>query len=621
MPFQGRRLSALSVVALSSLALGISTVAGSSATAAGPSTTPAPKGVYTHLAKSKAHDYVKLDLLALNDFHGNLEPVPSTSSSGRINNTPAGGVAYLARKIRDERKVSRANGAKPITVAAGDLIGASPLLSAAFHDEPTIKAMNRIGLQVTSVGNHEFDEGYRELKRMQHGGCLDDGDGANGQDSCPAGQEFAGAKFQYLSANAKFDDPAAHGGHKTVFPATKIMKVKHEKVAFIGMTLEGTSSIVSQAGIQGITFTDEVETANALVPKLRAKGVKSIIVLLHEGIALGDSTAYNDCTAPDGPALAIAQNLDPAIDAVVSGHTHQAYNCVVQDPAGNPRLLTSASSYGRMVSKLHLLIDPKTHDIVRPAEYARNMIVRNDSSVTPAPDLMSLIDTYKTLVEPIANEVIGHIEPGTQLSRTADADGGDSPLGNLIADAQKADSTVVTGSGQKPVIALMNPGGIRADLVENAAGDVTYGAAFSVQPFNNFVVSMDLTGAQIKALLNEQWNGPNEAPTSRKILQVSGLSYAWDASDAAVADTNALVGDVMVDDDGDDSTPMVPLEDGTTYRVVANNFLSDGGDNFATFKAGTNKLIGGLDIDSLRTYLLAHDPVSPTATDRITQQP
>ena len=619
MHLHGRRVSALSVVALSTLALGIGTVAGSSATVARPSTDA--KSVYTQLAKSDPQDYVKLDLLAINDFHGNLETVPSTSSSGRINNTPAGGAAYLARKIRDERKTSRANGATPITVAAGDLIGASPLLSAAFHDEPTIKAMNEIGLQVASVGNHEFDEGYRELKRMQHGGCLDDGDGANGQDSCPAGQDFPGAKFQYLGANVKFSDPSAHGGRDTVFPATKIFKVQGQKVAFIGMTLEGTASIVSQAGIQGIDFTDEVETANALVPKLREKGVKSIVVLLHEGLTPGDPTAYNDCSAPDGPALAIAQNLSPAIDAVVSGHTHQAYNCVVQDPKGNPRLLTSASSFGRMVTKLHLLIDPTTHDIVRPAEYAQNMIVRNDSSVTPSSDLLSLIDTYKTLVAPIANKVIGHIDPGTQISKTADADGGDSPLGNLIADAQKADDSVVTGGGQKPVIALMNPGGIRADLVENDNGDVTYGAAFSVQPFNNFVVSMDLTGAQIKALLNQQWNGPNEG-TGKKILQISGLTYSWDTSDAALADTDALVpGSVMVDADGDPATAMVPLEDGTTYRVVANNFLSDGGDNFTTFKSGTNKLVGGLDIDSLRKYLEAHDPVSATPTDRITQQP
>jgi 5'-nucleotidase len=287
-------------------------------------------------------------------------------------------------------------------------------------------------------------------------------------------------------------------------------------------------------------------------------------------------------------------------------------------------LLTSASSFGRMVTKMHLLLDPRTRDVVRPAAYASNMIVNNDG-VTPAADITDLIATYKTLVEPISNEVIGHIAPltstGDVINRTADANGQDSPLGNLIADAQKADESVVTASGQKPVIALMNPGGIRADLVENAAGDVTYGAAFSVQPFNNFVVSMDLTGAQIKALLNEQWNGSNEATSARKILQVSGLQYTWDTSDAALPDTNALVGPVLVDDDGNPATDMVPLEDATTYRVVANNFLSDGGDNFGTFKLGTNKLVGGLDIDSLRSYLLDHDPVSATPTTRISQQP
>ena len=193
-------------------------------------------------------------------------------------------------------------------------------------------------------------------------------------------------------------------------------------------------------------------------------------------------------------------------------------------------------------------------------------------------------------------------------------------MGNLIADAQKADATVVR-NGVKPVVALMNPGGIRADLLENAAGDVTYGAAFAVQPFNNFVASMDLTGTQIKAVLNEQWNGNNEPTTARKILQVSGLSYTWDVSEAGLPGANALVGDVMIDADGNSATPMVPLVDGTTYRVVVNNFLSDGGDNFATFKLGTNKLIGGLDIDSLRTYLGANDPTSPTPTDRISQQP
>jgi 5'-nucleotidase len=301
---------------------------------------------------------------------------------------------------------------------------------------------------------------------------------------------------------------------------------------------------------------------------------------------------------------------------------------VVKDPKGKPRLFTSASSFGRMVTKLHFLIDPKTRDIVRPAAFAENLINANGEGQKQSKKLNTLISTYKTLVAPIESKVIGHVNPvgpgtpPTTVSKAQEANGQDSPLGNLIADSQKADASVVQ-NGKAPVIALMNPGGIRADLVENAAGDVTYGAAFTVQPFNNFVVSMDLTGAQIKALLNEQWNGGNEAgPTTfNKILQVSGISYTWDISDAALPNTNALVGNVMVDDDGNPGTPMVPLVDGQTYRVVANNFLSDGGDGFGTFKSGTNKLIGGLDIDSLVKYLQSHDPYTITATDRISNQP
>jgi 5'-nucleotidase len=578
---------------------------------------------YRQLAKKA--DYVKLDLLAINDFHGNLEP--PTGSSGRINNTSAGGAAYLASVLNKERKKSRAAGAKPLTVAAGDLIGASPLLSGAFHDEPTIKAMNQMHLDVTSVGNHEFDEGVTELLRMQKGGCLPDGTGANGQDSCPGTQDFKGADFKYLGANVFWKDRAGHP-RPTPFKPYQIFKVGGQKVAFIGMTLEGTPSIVSAAGIASVDFRDEVETANALVPKLKKKHVKSIIVLLHEGVTPADPTAYNSCSGVSGAGLAIAQNLSPAIDAVVSGHTHQPYNCVVKDPKGKPRLFTSASSFGRMVTKLHFLIDPKTHDIVRPAAFAENIINANTAGQKQSKKVATLVSTYKTLVAPIENKVIGHITPvgpGTPpntVSKTQEADGSDSPLGNLIADAQKADPTVVQ-NGKAPVIALMNPGGIRADLVENANGDVTYGAAFNVQPFNNFVVSMDLTGAQIKAILNEQWNGGNESTvTFNKILQVSGISYTWDASDAA-GTGNAIVGDVLVDDDGNPATAMVPLADGTTYRVVANNFLSDGGDNFPTFKAGTNKLIGGLDIDSLVTYLQAHDPYDPALapTTRISSQP
>jgi 5'-nucleotidase len=623
-------LTALAVPAVA-LSLGLTVAlapsAGSAPAQERPSGLSGAKAYHQAAAKKKK-DYVKLDLLALNDFHGNLEA--PTGSSGRINNTNAGGAQYLASLLNKERKRSRASGAKTLTVAAGDLIGASPLLSAAFHDEPTIKAMNQLHLDVTSVGNHEFDEGVSELLRMQKGGCLPDGNGANNQNSCPGSEDFQGADFKYLGANVFWKNAAAHK-RATPFKPYQIFRVQGQKVAFIGMTLEGTPSIVTAAGVKDVDFRDEVETANALVPQLRKKGVKSIIVLLHEGATPADTTAYNSCSGVSGAGLTIAQNLAPQIDAVVSGHTHQPYNCVVKDPKGRSRLFTSASSFGRMVTKLHFLIDPKTRDIVRPAAFAENLVNVNGAGQKQSKKLNTLISTYNTLVAPIANQVIGHIATGTQVRRAPDTqatggaylDGGDdSALGNLITDAQKADPTAVR-NGVAPQIALTNPGGIRADLVEPNGNDVTYGAAFTVQPFSNYLVSMDLTGAQIKALLNEQWNGPNEASaTGVKVLQVSGLTYTWNRQAAAQPNTDALVaGTVMLDPDGipgnGDDTPLV---DGTVYRVVATNFLSDGGDNFSTFKAGTNKFDGGYDIDALVKYLQSHDPYTVTATNRIKSQ-
>ncbi|MBA2715655.1 MAG: bifunctional metallophosphatase/5'-nucleotidase [Propionibacteriales bacterium] len=582
---------------------------------------------YHRLTQSSgsASDDIRLDLLAINDFHGNLETIPTTSSSGRINNTPAGGVAFLARHLKMLRAESVANGATPVTVAAGDLVGASPLLSAAFHDEPTIEAMNKIGLQVASVGNHEFDEGYRELRRLQRGGCIKDGyNGENNQNSCP-NHRFAGADFRYLSANVKWDDGQTHR-RPTLFPATKVLDVQGVKVGFIGMTLKDTPSIVTQSGVEGLKFTDEVRTANRLVPELKAQGVNAIVVLLHQGVVPTDPTAYNECSGATGPALDIAKNLSPAIDVVISGHTHQPYNCTVRDPLDRPRLLTSASSFGRLITDVHLLLDPGTQDVVRPAAFAVNKIVTNnldgpdadtlpDSDIQPVAALTRLIAMYKNLVAPIANEVVGHLAGISLLSRTPD-DSGESQLGNLIADAQRSDRSVIPPNGAAPTIAFMNPGGIRADLIENNNGDLTYEAAFTAQPFNNYLVSMELTGQQILDLLEQQWSGGNVAP-SNKILQVSGIEYTWDKSEQP--GNKVVDGTVRVDTngDGDVDAALVP---GTTYRIVCNSFLSDGGDNFSVFAAGTNKYFGGLDIDALVDYLQAHDPYTPVPTNRIDVQ-
>ncbi len=555
------------------------------------------------LAKPRHHHKpkdVKLQILAINDFHGQLEPSQS-SSSGVINGTPAGGAEYLATHLSQLRAKAKAQHRRTVTVAAGDLIGASPLLSAAFHDEPTIEAMNKLGLQISSVGNHEFDEGWRELRRLQRGGCIADGpDGENNQNSCAA-HTFRGAKFQYLSANVFRKSTG-----RTVFPAVKVKRYGGIRVAFIGMTLQDTPNIVTKSGVEGLRFTDEVRTANRLSKKLDRRGIKAMVLLVHEGGLPVDPTAYDSCPGISGAIVDINRALSPRIDAVISGHTHQAYNCSLRDPDDNRRLVTSASSLGRLVTDVRLRLNGRTKDVRRPTVVAHNRIVTRD--VAKAATITSLIARYNELVLPIASAIVGHLAPGTTVVPRTPDDSGESPLGNLIADAQKADATAVSGS-KVPEIAFMNPGGIRNDLIADADGNITFGSSFSVQPFNNFDVSMDMTGAQILELLEQQWTG--SPPGAPKILQVSGLTYSWSTS----ASDGSRVDPSSVEVNG------TALDPATTYRVVANSFLSDGGDGFAAFTEATDKFFGGLDIDALSAYLAANDPYTPVPTDRIDVTP
>jgi 5'-nucleotidase len=574
---------------------------------------------------------MNIQVLSFNDFHGNLEP--PAGSSGRVVtdhalsttagvttavnvNTDAGGVEYLATHLRDARK----GNANTITVAAGDIVGASPLLSAAFHDEPTIEAMNKLGLEATAVGNHEFDEGYLELQRLQRGGCLPDGAGLNNQNSCAAGR-FKGAKFQFLAANVKYA-----GTNKTILPSYWVKKMNGAKVGFIGMTLKETPNIVTKAGVTGLDFTDEVATANALVPVLERQGVKAIVVLIHQGGAPAmqawkgpDGKTYNvgatynyacgkgGTLDPSSPILPIAANLSPQIDMIISGHTHQPYVCNVPDPKGQQRLVTSASSFGRLFTETNLTYDRHTNDIVRASVKGSNLVVTRD--VPKAADETKLVDTYTTLIAPIAGKVLGKI---TKDVTAAQNPAGESTLGDLIADAQVNDPSVI--SGVKPVVAFMNPGGIRADLTyaSSAKGEgdgvVTYEEAFTVQPFNNYLVSMDMTGAQISALLQQQWSGVNTV--TPKVLQISqGLSYAWHPG---VAGRELVAGSLTIGGQ--------PVVDTATYRIVTNNFLSDGGDGFPAFVGAGNKVFGGLDIDGFAAYLPTVSPYTPAALGRITLQ-
>ncbi len=550
---------------------------------------------------------VDVQLLSFNDLHGNLEPpagsagnVSKTHPDGTVESIPAGGVEYLATSLRTARQGNPYS----VTAAGGDMVGASPLLSGLFHDEPTIEALNKLDLDVTAVGNHEFDEGATELARLQNGGC-------HPVEGCyEKGKKFKGADFPYLAANVTKEKT----GKPLLKPYT-VWKKNGVKIGFIGVTLEGTPDIVTANGVKGLKFHDEVETINKYARELDRKGVKSIVALIHEGGAPA-STSYNyDCDSPgagdgiSGPIVDIAKGITPKVDALVTGHTHQAYVCTVPDPSGKPRMVTSASSFGKLYTDTTLTYDRRTNDIVRTSVKSANHIVTRDQP--KAPDMTRLIDRWNKLAAPIANKPQGWI--------SADINGRGStapekPLGNVIADAQLEGLAPADKGGAE--VAFMNPGGIRADLVHKASGSegdgvVTYGEAFTVQPFTNMMNVVDLTGAQLVTALQQQVSGPNEA--SPKILQVSkGLTYTLDltksGADRVVAGTIKLNGEA--------------IDPARTYRVAMNEFLAGGGDGFPALGQGTNKLVGASDLDLFNAYLAAHStataPLAPPATDRIT---
>ena len=434
---------------------------------------------------------VDVQLLAFNDYHGYLE-AGSNPGPGNVGNDPAGGGEYLSTKLSELRKGKKYS----LTVAAGDLIGGSPFLSGIFHDEPSVESLNAMGLDVSSVGNHEFDEGVTELLRMQNGGC-------HPVDGCYfPGNPYAGAKFQWLAANTVND---ATG--KTPLPPYWIKKIESVNVAFIGMTLEATDTLVAQSGIKGWSFRDEAETANALVPELKRKGAEAIVVLLHEG---GSQTPpqgdVDACVGISGPIVEINSALDPAIDAVITGHTHLPYNCRLPDPDGNPRIVTSAFSFGRVVSELDLVLDKRTGDVRRDLSTAVNHPVIR-AQVTPDPAITAVIDKWKPLSDVIGSREVGKITGDIKRAFVGSTEdrGSESNAGNMIADAQLW-ATQANGAQ----IAFMNPGGIRSDLIyaksgaEAVDGIVTYAEAFTMQPFSNILMTIPMTGAQIVSVLKEQ---------------------------------------------------------------------------------------------------------------------
>lgn len=529
-----------------------------------------------------------LRVVGLNDFHGNIEPIPRqmgvTLPGGETVRAPSAGAAWLGSAV----EAIRAEGRDTLVVSAGDLIGASPLASSLFLDEPAIGAMNMIGLNFNAVGNHEFDRGWQELKRMQDGGC----ERFTLRDPCQVESPFKGAGFTFLAANVV--QPDGRG----LFPAYGIKTfgkgARSYSVAVIGLTLKETPTLVTPTGVTGLRFLAEAQTINALVPQIRQRGIEAIVVAIHQGGYQNLPYGEAGCDGLTGPILAIVGQLDPAIDLVISGHTHQTYVCDFSeiDPA-HKVLLTSAGYGGSYLTDIALEIDPRTKDVKRAT--ARNRFIQSAGSasdgsplptdprlgtIVPDPDIAAYVAQYVAAASEAATRRVGRLsaegrKPGPATEETQ--------LGNLIADAQLA---ATRGAGAQ--IALMNNTGVRSDLRLAQDGMVTFGAIYSVQPFGNTLVTRSYSGAQLLALLEQQVDDDGIVQT----FSVSqGLQFTYDLDRPAGSRI------VSATFEG------VPIDPQASYRVTMNSFLAAGGDSFTVFNEGTGSVTGPVDLDAFEAYL------------------
>ena len=534
-----------------------------------------------------------VQLLSFNDYHGHLEASdPPLSKTLDPSQTPVGGSEYLATALKSLR--ATAPGGNSLTVAAGDLIGGSPFLSGLFHDEPSVESLNAMGLDVSSVGNHEFDEGTAELLRMQKGGCHPV-DGCYFKDA-----PYAGADFPWLAANVEKKD-----GSGTLLPGTWVKSIGGTKVGFIGMTLKGTPTLVDPAGVANVEFKDEVQTANAQAAVLKKQGVKSIVVLLHEGGV--NAGTYQQCVGVSNPVLTIAQTMTPEVDAIITGHTHNPYVCHIPDPAGNSRLVTSAASYGQVVTETDLVINTRSGEVDRGRSTATNHLVGR--TVAKDADQTAIIAKWNALSGALGQRVVGS---NTQdiLGDSNGNRGIETPMGDLVADAILWGTKAPENGGAQ--IAFMNIGGVRASLTvapkyTEGAGQITYKETYDVAPFGNILTTVDLTGAQIKAVLEQQFIPGRPGGRDALALGVStGFAYTWDATQPA--GSRVVAGSMQLNG--------TPIDLAATYRVGTINFLANGGDSFTAFTAGTNLLGGNEDLGNLVAYFGANPGLTSPA-DRV----
>ncbi|MEN9420245.1 MAG: Endonuclease YhcR [Pseudomonadota bacterium] len=565
-------------------------------------------------AASGAATPVTVRLIAFNDLHGNLEstglslPWPDPSDLRKTARLAAGGAAHLAGLVQ----ALRSGATHHVVVSSGDMIGATPLVSALFLHESTVDIANRIGVDLAIPGNHEFDAGTAELQRVLRGGCTETRAEA-ATVSCPLGRH-EGAKFPMFAANVV----KAEGG--TLFPASVVREFGGIRVGFIGAVTKITPSIVVPSGVAGLRFIDEAQAINAEAARLKAQGVEAMVAVIHEGGDTGTPglpLEWNDagCPNPRGEIFDIVKRLTPDVDLVLSAHTHQGYRCVIDG-----RAVMQATALGRGVSVADIVLDPKTRDVDRARTQHRNLPVFNERSdpalreaiiaaepqpwqqalraAQPSAAVAQRVAEYVAAAAPRAQRPVGRIAGNFDRSSRSDAS-----AGRLVADAQWAATRAPERGGAQ--FALMNPGGVRTDLRCTAAPPctVTYGELFAMQPFGNSLVVMTLTGAQIRQMLEDQQPPGRERPYF--LIPSSSLTYRWSTG----APHGQRVQELRLDGQ--------PLEPAREYRFTVNSFLAEGGDGVRMLANGRQRLGGPQDVDALMDYLAART-AAPERTPRIT---
>ncbi|WP_051348382.1 bifunctional metallophosphatase/5'-nucleotidase [Peribacillus kribbensis] len=500
-----------------------------------------------HAATTKATPHpFEVQLLGVNDFHGQLDV------TRKVNGRSVGRADYLAAYLKQQKAKVK----DTLLLAVGDNVGASAPVSALMQDEPTINIFNTLHFDVSTIGNHEFDHGVNEMIRQIYGGRNPN-----------TGEFFKGANYPYICANV-----VTTKTKKPILPPYLIKKVHGAKIGFIGVVTTETPTITMPSNVKNIEFTDETEAINKYAKELKKQGVQTIVVLAHD-----PGTSAADGSNANGRVYDIAQHTDPEVDVIFGGHNHAYMNTKV-----NGKLVVQAYSFGTAFDEVHLWIDPKTKDVVKSEAKIVNTY---QDAIQPDPQVKQMIDEDEAKVAPLINKVVG--SAATALTQDQNASG-ESNLGDFITDAQRASTNAQ--------IAITNPGGIRANI---NSGEITWGELFTVQPFNNQLITMNLTGDQIRQALNQQW-------ATGRMLQMSGMKYTWDST---------LGTDKIVSLTLEDGTPIEPNQ---TYSVTMNSFLASGGDGFTVFASGQNPVTGQVDLDALVDYVQKQTaPINVTTGNRI----